>query len=88
MPNPTSPELQLLDGPREAWPINAVGGLYVQIKRPARTNLAAYVDSLAELVRPLGYDPHGRVTQGAPCAFGLGTVSQAIWFHDRLGSPR
>lgn len=80
------PQLKLLKGPEVAHPVNGPGGLYMQVLRDDKTPLAAFYDQLKDLAQRHGYEPNGRVTKGPPCAHGMSTVTNAVWFHDRAGN--
>lgn len=78
-----NPKIKLLDGPRHINPINAEGGLYMQLLRPSDVPIKDFRPGLKELAAKHGYKPEGRAMIGPPCSHGLDTVTHAVWFHER-----
>lgn len=77
-------ELKLLRGPEVVYPMNAVGGLYMELLRPDNVAVARYVPALKELARKHGYNPDGRASVGPPCQHGIDTVTHAVWFYEKV----
>jgi len=80
--------MKLLEGPRVVNPSNARSGLYMLVLREAKKSLKEYYPELKRLAASNGHDPEGAATVGMRCSRGLGTVTNAVWFHDKKAPGR
>jgi hypothetical protein len=74
----------IIDGPKVVRPLNAVGGLYIQINRDTDVPFRRFKKALDQIALQHGFDPHASGSVGGTCSHGVNTVTNAVWYHDRL----
>jgi hypothetical protein len=79
------PQITVREGPRVVSPMNARGGLYIQL-HSAHGYLTS--DQILKFCVPLarehGYNPNGDGMVGMPCGAGIKALTYAVWFYDRV----
>lgn len=76
--------LRIIEGPHVSHPMNATGGLYMQVlSDTGRATALELLQFCAPHAEAHGYAPGGKGTLGWPCQHGIVSCTYAVWFHDK-----